>query len=781
MTLAVALILLVSAVVDAGLSWDRQWRAPEDVYRLHLRTNFPDRPSTESAQTSGRLAALVRSEVPNVNGVARLSIQRRAALRYQQKELTRTIAYADSTIGEVLQPTLVAGTLGALAADRAWISEELAQALVGTDEVQQAVGEVVEFAEGEPVAIAAVVRWPRRTHLDVAAFVNGSVSRAWATDPDNLPPSGLFTYMRSAASPEALASALERVQREHFAEPERTDWTTTLLARPLLALYLSHTTLDDVTDGGSRNEMRLLGLIAAVVLLLASSNLISVAFARTLGQLRALGIRRSLGANGLHLWHDNLVQYAPVVLLAGATGVVLAVASAPVLGPMLGAELTAWDLFDPRLALVLALTLLCLAASATWVPTLLATRSTPAVLLRQTSSTPTATGVRGALTTLQFAAAVIIASMAMLMQMQSRHATSTALGYDPKGVDVYVLPGQVPLQAREDVVRELDRLPEVKSAAGTWLIPGAAAHSIAEVSLVGAPSPVSVSLSQLSVSDQFLRTLEGDLLAGRWLQPEQTVLPDTPGGEGSPPVDLVVNERALQALGFRSPQAALGQQVRYLWAADQFHPAVITGVVQDFRLRSAREAIYPTGFFNSPDEYRFALVRSAGDQALTRAAVQRALTARFPEQPVQTASLSTLLNRQVAAELEMAWLLLALAVVTLITASLGFMGLALEMAQSSRRESAIRRALGARASEVVGLLVMRSSWPALIGGLLAIPVSFLVAHQWLEAYASRVSAFQAPVLGIALIAILIAGALAAALAARTTTRQTALELQREVA
>jgi ABC-type antimicrobial peptide transport system permease subunit len=149
----------------------------------------------------------------------------------------------------------------------------------------------------------------------------------------------------------------------------------------------------------------------------------------------------------------------------------------------------------------------------------------------------------------------------------------------------------------------------------------------------------------------------------------------------------------------------------------------IVGVVKDAVSQSLREPAPPSvylPYFQYQETIGIATfeIRAGSSIARTAALVRDALRARFPDTPVQAQVLT--LNEQVQRTLIQERMLAALGacfgLLALILASVGLYGLLAYMVARSTSEIGIRMALGAKRTEVLGL-VFRSALRLLAFGI----------------------------------------------------------------
>ncbi len=100
-----------------------------------------------------------------------------------------------------------------------------------------------------------------------------------------------------------------------------------------------------------------------------------------------------------------------------------------------------------------------------------------------------------------------------------------------------------------------------------------------------------------------------------------------------------------------------------------------------------------------------------------------------------------------------------LTILAMLIASLGLIGLTSYIAEQRTREIGIRRAMGATFASIIGLLSNEFVKLILLANLIAWPIAYLVANNWLNNFTKRIPVdlklFLIAGLGTLIIAVLI--------------------------
>jgi len=197
----------------------------------------------------------------------------------------------------------------------------------------------------------------------------------------------------------------------------------------------------------------------------------------------------------------------------------------------------------------------------------------------------------------------------------------------------------------------------------------------------------------------------------------------------APPV-VVINE-TLARLYFPK-ESALGHKLAT--SARQPVWRTIVGVVYDIHERGYQPAMKP-GVYIPFEQFKDSwalpdglVIRTAGDPSAITPAVRRVIAAADAEQPVAAVTtMDEVLAKDVEDRQQQMTLLTAFAALALLLASLGLYGLLSYTVTQRSREIGLRMALGASASRVVGMVVLRGVALAAAGLVAGLSAAWLMA------------------------------------------------------
>jgi predicted permease len=478
---------------------------------------------------------------------------------------------------------------------------------------------------------------------------------------------------------------------------------------------------------------RLLVLLGAValVLLIACGNVANLLLARGGARAREIALRTAIGAGRSRIVRQLLTETLVLAAAGAALGIAVAWAAVPAL-------VAASPDGVPRLhqarvdAAVLAFAVAAAVVSAVvagLAPALRAAR----IDLRGTLNEGgrTGTGGRDRVRTLLVAAEVALALMLLvgagLLVRSALHLQQIDPGFDPRGLTTarltlpaarYGAPDRV-VRTFEDVVTAVAEAPGVEAAAASSsapLTPGGNSNGlIARGKAFVMENAVNSQLSIVTLD--YFRTVRIPLRRGR--------LFTTDDRRGAPLV-MVLNETA--ARGLFGSEDPIGRQVACCEGSpDNPNFKTVVGVVGDMRSRGPAQeprAEFFLPIHQAPDVAWTWIQRSmtivarsrTGDAAAVAPSVREAVRRIDPTVPVyQVRTMDQRLRTALAQARFNTLLMLLLGGIGLVLAAIGVYGVVAYFVAQRQHEIGIRMALGAKAPDVVRMVVRQSMQPVVAG------------------------------------------------------------------
>jgi predicted permease len=502
--------------------------------------------------------------------------------------------------------------------------------------------------------------------------------------------------------------------------------------------------------------------IAALVLLIAGSNVANLYLARTAAREREMALRLSIGSSRGRLFQQLMLESALVAGAACALGLFFAAAAAPVVVGMLAppGDPVHLDLrFDwPLMAAAGGLTLLTTSLFGV-VPALCASGVAPITALKTGDGrTGTRAGLMRPFVVIQVAFGLIVLFVGSLLVLSFTRLSAVNPGFAASDVlllSVEPVRKMDPPQHRAALLEVLDRLrtvPGVQGASAAEFNPIGRAWTY-YVRVPGAEhEPIEVTMAPVAWG--FFETMNIALVTGRTFSRSDMDPGNTPR--------IVVNDAF--ARRYFGSGAAVGRSLEARFGSNDAGGAQqIVGVVADTRYdlrKPAEPTIYIPLRTNGTIQ-----VRAGGDSAALGSRLREEVRAANRSFRVTSiTSQSAVIDQTLLRERLLALLSGFFAVVGLVLAAVGLYGVLSYSVVRRTREIGIRVALGARQFNVVRAVLAEAGSAALVGaacGLLGgVYLSRFVEALLFDVTPLEFSSLVLP-LGLMLLSVLLAAALPA--------------------
>ena len=509
-----------------------------------------------------------------------------------------------------------------------------------------------------------------------------------------------------------------------------------------------------------QSRLLLLALLGVVlgVLLIACTNLASLFLARALERRQELAVRTALGAGRERLARQLLTESLLLGGAGGAFGVLLAFAALPLVVRLVPNALPIGEAppLDLRILGFAGLMTLLSAAFFGLVLVLRSMGDRTVSSLREGSRSVGAgrEHLRSALVIAEVAVSVVLLISSGLLIRALLRVQATSPGFTPAGVVTLRTTLPMPKYQSIDkrvtfhagVLEEVRALPGVTSAAYISFLPMVMTGGIWQIEAEGHPNEPGQArtASMRYVTPGYFRTLGIPIVAGR----------DVSDADRADSLQVAVVSRSFVER-YWPGQDAIGRRFRFgllggetITAAEPFQDRTVVGVVGDVRVRGLERRSEPQVYLPNRQQPEDSMtwytpqdlaVRHTGDAALLVPALRRIVGRADPAQPVaDVRRLETIVLGQTAPRRVQVRVLAGFAALAVLLAGVGIHGLLAFVVASRSREIGVRRAVGARTRDILGLVLRQGLRLAGAGVALGLCLAY-AASRSLEALLAGVS------------------------------------------
>ena len=491
--------------------------------------------------------------------------------------------------------------------------------------------------------------------------------------------------------------------------------------------------LKEQVIGGMKPLLLILTGAVGLVLLIACANLATMLLARAAAREREMAIRVAVGASRARLLRQSLTESVSLAIFGGAAGAFLAIWAIDLV-KSIGVQTI------PRLgevqvdSTVLLVTLFVAIGSGLifgLVPGLASGKPDLTESLKEGGRGSTSgkrhNRLRNTLVVAEVALALVLLTSAGLLLKSFVRLQNVNPGFNPGDV----LTAEVSLPALRfpdnpsqvnffsEVTRRVERLPGVKRAGLTTILPMSGINSDCSFRIEGRPSddthPMPDEEIRL-VSADYFRTLEIPLLKGRFFTTSDKL-------DASPVV--IINQALAQR--YWPNEEAVGKRIR-LPLSEKPLWATIVGIVGDLHHRGLDQPVKPefyVSFSQFPYNAAILAVRSSQDPISLTSAIRHEVQSIDPAQPIaHVRTLEQVIADSIAPRRLSVLLLTVFAGLALALASIGIYGVMSFLVVQRTHEIGVRMALGAQRSDVLRLVISHAAVLVGSGAILGLVAAF---------------------------------------------------------
>jgi putative ABC transport system permease protein len=338
----------------------------------------------------------------------------------------------------------------------------------------------------------------------------------------------------------------------------------------------------------------------------------------------------------------------------------------------------------------------------------------------------------------QFSLSIIFIVCVVVVYKQIEFVQSKNLGYDKDNILYFQMEGKIP-ENKEAFLSEIKNIPNVIQASSMWgSIVGGTSFTTGFFDWEGRNQDEIIQFEHLGIDYDLIELLGIEMAMGRSFS--RNFPSDTS--------KIILNEEAIAVMGLKDPVG----KIFNLWGNNM----EIIGVAKNFHFKSLHEKVKPFFFRLLPRETSTMMVKVKLVQEKETIGNIRSVYQKFnPGYLFDYQFLDHDYQAQYEAEMRVAKLSRYFAGLAIIISCLGLFGLAAFTAERRLKEIGIRKVLGSSVLGIVSLLSADFTKIVLLSILTALPISYLIAKQWLDGFAFKISLEWWYFIGAGVIALVI--------------------------
>ncbi|MEO8474677.1 MAG: FtsX-like permease family protein, partial [Chryseolinea sp.] len=526
-----------------------------------------------------------------------------------------------------------------------------------------------------------------------------------------------FVKMEVGASATELESKLPKFVEKHLGENFK-HWRLRL--QPLSAMHF------DMRYDGKINKsvLWILSAVAIGLIVMVSINYVNLSIAQANQRSKEIGVRKYLGAERQQLFWQFLFEAFLMVAVSVILSLLTVYGLLPVINTWLhvGLDMTQLNHFENMLYLIVFILLLSLMAG--YYPAIFLSGFHPIKAINGKGLGVMGNqNLRKSLIAFQYTIALVFMIGSLVIVRQVDYFLTTDSGFEKDAIVNVMLPkrNHSTLKVFED---DVSRIAGVESVTMHHDGPMSETADGGFIKFDGRPQFENFIVRDRWADEDFAATYSLEFIAGRNIVIHDSI------------TEVLVNESFVRRMSIDDPQDALDKSIIF---NNSEVTGNIVGIIKDFHNRSLQNDIDPLAIYPVKNWFNNLSVKiGKGNRAKVLEDVKAKWSASFPEEVFQFSFLDESLANMYEVESVTGKIMRVFTIVSVFTCGMGILGLSVFAIQLRRKEIGIRKVLGASAKNIVILLC--AQYIGLIVGaiIVAIPLAFIFASEWLSGFAYHI-------------------------------------------
>ncbi len=735
--------ILIFIYIQDQVNYDGHNENFERIYRLEGDFLISEKKDL-TAITQIPLGPTLKDEFPEV--VEQTRILPRRDLYFEKGEDTfkeDSIMLADSTLFNIFTVSFLFGDPATALTEpfTMVVSESLANKYFGKTNV---IGESMKTLDDRQFTITGVFEdLPSNAHLRFNGLLSArTIEEQIGSERFNDRSSGSFwnvatyTYILLAenTTPDMVLSKFPAFYDKYMKElGDQINASFSLRITPLKDVHFQKDELTWDLPKGNMNYVYIMGVIGVLLLMIASINYTNLTTARATSRGKEIGVRKVGGASNGNLRFQFLGESVATAISAGLIASFLTALALPVFNKLTGNTFDWHLLLQPGIILfIIGISIATGFLSGLYPSTYLASFNPVSILKGNGVSDKDRGWLRRGLVIVQFliSAMMIIGSVVVALQMN--FIQNKDLGFDKEHILMLTLNDTTIINNVSAFMEEIERHPDVDGACTSTTAPGRFYGKQVMTAEQNNGEMIEKAFNQCFVSFDYLKVLGLSMVEGRFYDRKfgsdvtnafvvnEALVAEMQWG------DSAIGKKFIRGVNIQGANNAVGE---------------IIGVVKDYNYGSLHNPVEPLVMAcqDNAGFMRTLSIHIKGEQVEEVLPwIEEQRSTFNPAYPIQFSYLSDELDTLYAEEKIIYALVLSFTALIIFLSSLGLLALSAFMTAKRKRETGIRRVMGASQNKILSIFLLQFSKWVVISNVIAWPVAFFVMKNWLQNFTYRI-------------------------------------------
>jgi putative ABC transport system permease protein len=755
--LAFVVFIFIGQYLIYEYSFDKFWSGQEQIYRIN-RVNSKNGEITYDGAKTPRGIYFAKDQMPELEACG-YAIHESCQIRREPHTLfEQNVLWVSYQFQDVFDFEMKVGVADFEKSHTGIISENKAKVIFGKEDP---IGKIIKVNEGMPIEITGVFKnLPANTHLVADYFISSRtwIDYGWISKNGGWGWKGWWTYvkLKKTSKPKDVERKLADLVKVHIPNLEKENKKITFSLQALEDIHFDTSKQGDYGKKANKSSIISLLIFGIFVMVVAWINYANLSTALAIKKEKTIGIQKLVGAGRrqqiIYVILDNLFFNLIATIIAWIVYFLLS----PFFSNSFDIPLNESYLPKGLIIICFGITI-CIGlilSSVYSISSILKINPFAQKRVRKES------GFQRGLVITQLTITIVFIAMSFAIYRQINFLQQSDLGMKLEKVLVLSAPTSYNGQKNpwrsenpkfdkfKDFRNELLKDSDIKAVTASDELPGNEMRSNdVHYKRNDIESEVNSNFSTMLVDHDYAKTFSLELLAG-------TPLPDTKYKYGK---EVLINEEAMKALYFKSPEEAVNKLIR-----KYRNPVKISGVVKNFHFEGLQKKVYPIVLeYAHPTEFGYYSIKvNTSKISSVMKKIETIWKLYYPKDPFNCFFQDRYYNQQYESFKRMATFNIIFAFISIFISCLGLYGIIMFFIARKTKEIGVRKVNGASINHIMYMLNLNLFIWVATAFIIATPIAWYAINKWLENFAYKTTLtwwiFVIPgvlALGIALLTI----------------------------
>jgi putative ABC transport system permease protein len=736
LAIGIACFMLISMYVKHEMSYDRFHKNHENIYRVY-RIENESAGKVKNAATPHALPKALINDYPNLENVVSVLSPRQDEIKVGENVFKEKILFASPNFFDMFDFPFVTGSQKQL-----W--ENIHSIIITRRLAKKLFGDVAPFGKSVTVhnqielTVAGILEdIPANSSFQFDAFISNDLAYRYILPEEETKWYSMgtetFVEFSSGLSPKALNAQFPTFLNKYL--PDYLKGRIALDLQPLKEIHTNTEIRGSNFPAVSKFLLSVFFLIACTILAIACINFINLATAKHAERQKEIGVRKVTGANRWQLVQQFFTESVITTLCALVIGYILLQLMLPYFNQYVQQPLNGRLFNNSRFFIIAIVFGLVLGVMNGLYPALLLSAGKPASILRKDRKKIFGfVKLRHLLVTIQFGITIALLFGVISITHQIYFMKNHDLGFLSENL-IAISTNTHPVEKADgqkidlftEVINNQGQSHGIVTAAVSENVPGSYFPNQFSVIPEGGSEQDRIEMIiTRNVSNDFIDTYQIQVKQGRNFSGTMS----TDQKEAA-----IINETAAKQFGWDNP---VGKCFRFAFAPNLFR---IIGVFQDIHFHSLQTQVEPLIFVQYGDwgPKNFVTVRVHPDNIQNSLDyLKKEWNNVFPSFPFEYQFVEDMYRNSYVKEEKLLKIVTTFAVLAIILALSGLLGLTAIIAVKRTKEIGVRKTLGASVSDILLLLSRDSILTVAMASIITLPIASYGVKGWLQNFPYRI-------------------------------------------